>query len=152
MIRLWHDPDQKLARLASIPIFRGCGVETCRLLGRISEEILFPAGAVVEREGAPGTGWQVIYAGSALTSQTGRPLGLLGPGDFWGEVPILAARPVDVTVTALTSMTLYAFNRREFLSLLTEVPVIAVALLRHLVNFPTLVVSSSIEFPRRIST
>ena len=43
-----------------------------------------------------------------------------GPGDFFGELAVIAGVPRTATVTADTDMVVEALNRREFTSMLDE--------------------------------
>ena len=55
----------------------------------------------------------------------GRKIATLGPGDFFGELALLAGVPRTATVIAETDMVVEALNRAEFATLLDESPSIA---------------------------
>jgi hypothetical protein len=55
---------------------------------------------------------------------------VFGPGDFWGEGALLSDQLASVTVVTLTPTTLFAFDRRSFLGLLGELPMVSMALLK----------------------
>lgn len=143
--------DRKLARIASIPIFAACRPETRVLLGRLCEEIRLPAGSVVEAEGGHGGCWLVIQSGTAVASKDGKLTALFGPGDNWGQVPILAGVPNGVSLHALTPMILYSFERPAFLGVLDEVPEVAMALLRDMATWTPPYSSMRLGTPHRVS-
>jgi CRP-like cAMP-binding protein len=57
-------------------------------------------------------------------------LSLLGPGDFFGEMALLVHGHRSATVTATSPMSLRAFHKSEFDSLLDRSPKVAVKILR----------------------
>lgn len=57
--------------------------------------------------------------------RNGRKVATLGPGDFFGELAVLAGVPRTATVIAETDMVVEAMNRAEFSSLLDESPAMA---------------------------
>jgi CRP-like cAMP-binding protein len=54
-----------------------------------------------------------------------RQLAVLGPGDFFGEMSLLGRVPRSATVRAITPLTVYVSNPREFFSLLEIAPSVA---------------------------
>jgi CRP-like cAMP-binding protein len=124
-----RSPDSKLARLAGIPLFRGCSTRQLTLLGRLGEEVRVAANMGLQREGMPGRSWYVLERGSAAVSRGGRPTALFGPGDFWGEAALLGRQPASVTVVTLTPASVLMFDRRAFLGVLNGLPNISMALL-----------------------
>lgn len=128
--RRWHDP--KLIELATIPFFRSCSPAQLALLGRLAEKSSVPPGAPLQVEGSPVRVWCVLQRGSAGTSRYGQPRALFGPGDFWGEVPLLTRTPARESVIALTEGTVFSFDRRSFVSMLVDVPGVALPLLEAL--------------------
>ncbi len=79
---------------------------------------VFPAGAVIVREGDPGEEAYIITAGhcSVLKREHGeageqRELGRLGPGDVFGETAILSRTARTATVTAVDEVTVKIVTR-----------------------------------------
>jgi CRP-like cAMP-binding protein len=138
MVHIGRSRDTKLTRLARLPIFRSCSPSQLTLLGRLAEEVQVPAGTPLQTESAPGQSWFVLEKGSAAVSRAGRPTALFGPGDFWGEAALLSLQPASVTVVALTPVTLFAFDRRSFLGLLSELPMVSMAILKAMAGWEPL--------------
>ena len=87
----------------------------------------FPAGAVVVKEGEPGDSLYLITEGRVeveTRDEAGErvPLGTLGPGDFFGEVSLLTARPRTATVTAVGDLETLELHRDELVSLRAAYP------------------------------
>ena len=67
----------------------------------------------------------IVVEGTASVRRNGRLIAKLGPGDFFGELAVIAGVPRTATVTADTPMVVEALNRREFSSLLDRSPKLA---------------------------
>ena len=76
-------------------------------------------------QGTPGREFMIIAEGEASVRRNGRLIATLGPGDFFGELAVIAGVPRTATVTAESKMVVEALNRREFSSLLDESPKLA---------------------------
>jgi CRP-like cAMP-binding protein len=75
------------------------------LLG-LSHGLGAAAGEQLLGEGDDPGSFFVIESGRASIRRAGRHLGLLGPGDFFGEVALLEGQPHTSSVVALTDMRL----------------------------------------------
>jgi CRP/FNR family transcriptional regulator, cyclic AMP receptor protein len=62
----------------------------------------------------------------------GKGSAVLGPGSFFGEMSLLDQGPRSATVRAETDMRLLVLGSREFSSLVQEVPIVAVRMMRGL--------------------
>ena len=71
-------------------------------------------------QGDPGREFMIIAEGTAAVKRNARKIATLGPGDFFGELAVLAGVPRTATVIAETDMVVEAMNRQEFSSLLDE--------------------------------
>jgi CRP-like cAMP-binding protein len=124
--------DSKLGRLAELPFFAGCAKAELSVAARLTEETVVPAGAVLTEEGSADAFWYSVRSGTAGVTRGGRPTTVFGPGDWWGEAPILCRRPATVSVVAVTPMVVVTANRRQFLAMLDMLPGVAHRLLRSL--------------------
>ncbi len=116
------DIDQTLAR---IPIFAECTKKELKQISRLVTPVHVPAGKELVKEGDPGRDFMIIASGTATVRRKGRKVASLGPGDFFGELAVLAGVPRTATVIAETDMVVEAMNRAEFSSLLDESPAMA---------------------------
>ena len=116
------DIDETLSR---IPIFSECSRRELKAISKLVTPVEVKAGKVLTKEGDPGREFMIIVSGTAKVSRDGRSIATLGPGDFFGELAVLAGVPRTATVTAETDMVVEALNRQEFSSLLDESPAIA---------------------------
>ena len=111
--------------LAKIPLFKECSKKEVQAISRLVTPIHVQAGKVLTKEGDPGREFMIIASGTATVRRKGRKVATLGPGDFFGELALLAGVPRTATVIAETDMVVEALNRAEFATLLDESPSIA---------------------------
>ena len=111
--------------LAKIPLFKECTKKELQAVSRLVTPINVKAGKVLTKEGDAGREFMIIASGSASVRRKGRKIASLGPGDFFGELALLAGVPRTATVIAESDMTVEALNRAEFATLLDESPSIA---------------------------
>jgi CRP-like cAMP-binding protein len=121
--------DQYLEHLAQVPMFRACSQRDLVVIGRQGEDVTFHAGRVVVKEGDPADQFYVIVSGKAEVTRRGKSVATLGPGDYFGELGLLAKVPRDATVTAKTDLECVSISRREFGALLEDVPTLTRKLL-----------------------
>lgn len=89
-------------------------------LKRIAEamsERTFAAGEEITREGEVSVGFYVIEEGRARVTMHGDDVGELGPGDYFGEISLIAETPRAATVTAETELRCYGMTSWDFRSL-----------------------------------
>jgi len=81
-------------------------LQTPQLLGVAGafEEVVFPAGERILRQGLTGSGFYVILDGVADVRIDGQQRATLGRGDFFGEVSILLGEPPTADVVANTTL------------------------------------------------
>ena len=111
--------------LPNIELFAELSKKELRNIAALMTPIRVKTGRVLTEEGAPGREFMIIIEGTATVKRKGRVLARLGPGDFFGELAIVAGVPRTATVIADTDMVIETLNRREFSSLLDESPRIA---------------------------
>lgn len=111
--------------LANIELFSELSPRELRAIAKLMTPVQVKAGRDLTVEGEPGREFMIILEGTATVRRKGRVVATLGPGDFFGEMAVVAGVPRTATVTADTDMTVEALNRREFSTLLDESPKLA---------------------------
>jgi CRP/FNR family transcriptional regulator, cyclic AMP receptor protein len=112
----------KLDLLKRVPLFEQCSKKDLRSIGQIADEVDLRAGKVLIQEGERGREFFVIIEGEVEVRRKGRKLATLGPGNFVGEMALLAKSPRTATVTALTPVDVLVITDRAFLDLLDRMP------------------------------
>jgi CRP-like cAMP-binding protein len=92
--------------VASIPLFAGLSKDDQRVVAQYADEVDVPAGTKLAEEGRFAYEFFAIKEGTAEVTREGAVLATLGPGDFFGEIGLLAAdrRVASVTATAPTHL------------------------------------------------
>jgi MFS family permease len=109
----------ELRVLASVPIFAPLpGTALEHLAARLVPLRLEP-GTVIVREGDSGDRFYIIAEGKVEVSQDGARLSELDAGEYFGEIALIRDIPRTATVTAATSVVLYALDREDFLAAVT---------------------------------
>lgn len=111
--------------LKNIELFSELSAKELRDVAKLMTPVSVKAGRDLTVEGEPGREFMIILEGTATVRRNGRVVATLGPGDFFGEMAVVAGVPRTATVTADTEMVLEALNRREFSTLLDESPKLA---------------------------
>jgi len=93
-------------------------------------------GEVLFREGEPGEHMLVLQAGTVRISKNGRTgektLAVLGPGEFFGEMSILNAKPRNATAVVETRAKVLVIDARTFEHMVIGNAEIAVRLIKKL--------------------
>lgn len=117
--------DEKLDLLHRIPIFNAFDRAKIERLGALAEEVDVPPGKVLMRQGEEGADLMVVVRGSVAIERDGNRLNTMGPGDFFGEIAMVAHGPRTATATTEEPTTLLVINHRDFHSLMEEFPEVA---------------------------
>lgn len=112
-----------------VPLFRGFSASELAAVGRVADEVAAKAGDVLCRQGDVGHQFFLILEGEAVVRRSGKEVAMLGPGDHFGELALLARDPRNATVSAATDMTLLVLGRREFKEVIDSIPALAHKLL-----------------------
>jgi CRP-like cAMP-binding protein len=121
-----------LDQLAKVPLFAGLSRKDLQLLARESDQVTVEAGRVLTREGESGHEFFLILDGRCSVRRGNRKIATLGPGQWFGELAVLAKGPRTATVLAEEPTTLLVLGQRELLGILDEVPAVSVKMLRTL--------------------
>lgn len=109
-------------RLGNIELFSELTSKEIKKVASYMTTIDVREGRDLTVQGTVGREFMIIAEGEASVRRNGRLIATLGPGDFFGELAVIAGVPRTATVTAETKMVVEALNRREFSSLLDESP------------------------------
>ena len=106
--------------LQQVPLFEGLERRELDQIAQTLKERTFPAGHTVATEGEQGVGFFVIEEGEANVTIGGEPRGRLGPGDYFGEVALIAGTDRTATVTADTELRCLGMTFWDFRPLVEE--------------------------------
>ncbi|MEZ5247221.1 MAG: cyclic nucleotide-binding domain-containing protein [Acidimicrobiales bacterium] len=111
--------------LRQSPLAGAVPAKELRAIERRGTAVRFGAGRHAMREDEVGRECMIVATGSFAVERDGDGVAVLRPGMVMGEVALLTGKPRNATVTALEDSLVYAYNRREFTSLLRECPQLA---------------------------
>jgi len=114
-----------IERLAQIELFSELASKEIRKVASFMTTMDVKAGRDLTVQGTLGREFMIIVEGEATVRRNGRLIASLGPGDFFGELAVIAGVPRTATVRADSPMAVETLNRREFSSLLDESPKLA---------------------------
>jgi CRP/FNR family transcriptional regulator, cyclic AMP receptor protein len=114
--------DTKVEALRSAPLFEGLSDKELNEVAMRTEDLDFPAGKVLCREGEIGSEFYVIMDGEAEVTRDGTSVASYGSGDFFGEISLVEDVPRTATVTATTPVRCFVLTRGRFLHVLDEFP------------------------------
>ena len=114
--------DEKLELLKTVPLFALCDARSVERLGMLVEEVDLPAGRVLFRQGDTAHELFIIVSGQVRVERDGAVLAIRGPGEFFGEIALVAEGPRTATATCVTACRLLVLAHRDFHSLMDEFP------------------------------
>ena len=109
-------------RLRELDLFSGLSARELDEVARLTDEVAVEAGRVLGREGDIAYEFFVIEDGVAAVEVDGKHVVDLGPGEWFGEIGLLAADRRTATVTATTSMRLAVIFGPNFRALTQSLP------------------------------
>jgi CRP-like cAMP-binding protein len=119
----------RIGRLRAIPLFAALDDAVLQRIAAIATEVEAPRGQVLTRANDPGAGMFVVEQGKVAVELRSRTIEF-GPGEFFGELSLLAADARRVArVRATEDSRLLALSRADFGVLLEDEPSIALAML-----------------------
>lgn len=116
--------DVKIAWLKRVPLFSACSRRELGEIAAIADEMRFPAGRTLIKEGALGREFFVILDGTVEVRRGGRKLPAKGDMTFFGEAALLTGAPRSATVTAVSPVQALVITDRAFHRLLDHSPAI----------------------------
>jgi CRP-like cAMP-binding protein len=117
--------DPKVERLAGLRAFAGLSKSDLKKLAEITSELDIKVGEQLTKEGRFAHEFFVIEDGAVEVRQDGERIAELGPGDFFGEIALLAAERRTATVVATTPVRVVVMSTQEFRKMEREMPLVA---------------------------
>lgn len=114
--------DTKAQLLRGVSLFRSCTDAELRTLASAWDQVHFPAGKVLVREGEAGSEAFILASGTADVTLAGKKLAEIGDGAVVGEMALLDNGRRAATVTLTTDAELLVIEVRRFRGLLDEMP------------------------------
>ena len=122
--------DGKDKLLGQVPFFAGLSKKELEQVATIADELDFPAGKVLIREGDRGREFFVLVEGTVEITRGGETLDTRDAPEFFGEIALVVDRPRVATVTTVTPTLALVLTDRAFKSLLQRSPEIALKVLQ----------------------
>jgi CRP-like cAMP-binding protein len=124
----------KIELLKRVPLFSACSRRELDEISMIADEIGFPAGKVLIREGDRGRQFIVVVEGTVEVQRSGRTLPTRGGGEFYGEISLLSDAPTSATVTTTSAVRALVISPESFRALLKRSPAIQLKVLTALAD------------------
>lgn len=124
--------DGKLDHLARVPLFSRLRHGDLERVGQLAEEVDVPAGKVLIRQGESAQEFLIVVEGRVRIERDEKLLAVRGPGEFFGEIALVAEGPRTATVVAETPCRLLVLGHREFHALMDDQPGVERAILEAL--------------------
>jgi CRP-like cAMP-binding protein len=118
--------------LQKVGLFAACSDSQLQQLGTLVRRIEFADSEFVCREGEVAESFHIVLEGQAVLTAKGKTIQTCSPGDYIGELALLARKPRIASVQAIGDSVIGVVHAQSFEALLVEVPVLARLLLRGL--------------------
>jgi CRP/FNR family cyclic AMP-dependent transcriptional regulator len=124
----------KVDAMAKVPLFAQCSRRDLERIARLADEIDFPEGKTLIKQGDRGREFFVILEGEVDVQRGNRRIASRGAGEFIGEIALVSDVPRTATVTVAKPMRALVITDRAFRQLLTEAPEIQAKVMKALAD------------------
>ena len=107
-------PESQVDLLKRVPLFSDLDDRELKQLAGSMKERTFASGDAITEEGKGGVGFFVIADGTAAVSVRGNEVRKLGPGDYFGEIGLIADVDRTATITAEGPLHCYGMTSWDF--------------------------------------
>lgn len=128
-----NESTAKIAALESLPFFAGLDRDDLEEILRTAHPVAFQAGQALVERGDPGDAMYIVLSGTAEVDVGGR-FHRIKPGDFLGEMAVMAGKKRMATVKAVEDVEALQVSAGNFQALLLERPRIALTILKSIVE------------------
>jgi CRP-like cAMP-binding protein len=125
---------EKVLLLQKVDLLSAARTEDLSRLASISEEVLYPEGAVIFEEGRPADGLYVIIRGHVALLKGGDEIASLGEEEALGAWSLFEAEPPVTSAKATRESLLLRVDREDFYDLLLDYPEMGESILKALVR------------------
>jgi len=125
--------DGYMTVLGQIPLFEGLNKKELQFIASMTSEVSVRAGSTLVKQGEPGQEAMVVETGSGIVIRDDKEIDTIGPGDVFGEMSLIVRQPRNATIRATSDMRVLVMNAREFSSVLSQSPEVAVKILKTVV-------------------
>ena len=109
----------------SIPLFAGLSKDDQKVVAQYADEVDVDPGTVLVQEGRLAYEFFAIKAGTAEVKLGDQHAAALGPGDFFGEIGLLAGDRRVASVVATTPMSLVVLTGSQLRAIDSRMPGVA---------------------------
>jgi len=109
----------------SIPLFAGLSKDDQKVVAQYADEVDVEPGTVLAQEGKLAYEFFAIKAGTAEVKLGGQRAAELGPGDFFGEIGLLAGDRRVASVVAASPMSLIVLTGSQLRAIDSRMPGVA---------------------------
>ena len=120
--------------LKAVPLFATCRSRELERLSMLTDEVTMPAGRVLFNQGDNASELFIVVEGQVRVERHGSVIATRGPGEFFGEMALVSARPRNATVTATTPIRVLVVHESGFRRLLHDSPKVQLKVLQTLAD------------------
>ncbi|HEX9268732.1 MAG TPA: cyclic nucleotide-binding domain-containing protein [Candidatus Limnocylindria bacterium] len=124
--------DPRVDRLKHVPLFSHLSDKQLRFIATQVEELDFPAGRVLCREGHPGGDFFVMLSGAADVTRGERHINTMREGDFFGEIALVDGGERTATVTTTSPSRCLVLGPSQFRNVVHQDGDLAYSIMRAL--------------------
>ena len=121
--------DAKVELISRVPLFARCSKKELRMIANLADQIEWPEGKTLIKQGRLGSEFFILIEGTASVSQDGSKLRDLAAGEWVGEIALISDVPRTATVVATSPIRALVMTRGAFSQLMTDSPSIAAKVL-----------------------
>ena len=123
--------DSKVSFIQAVPLFQGLSKKELAMVARVVDEVSIPQGKRLFTEGTLSTEFFIVVEGTVEVTRKGRHLMDCGPGDYLGDISLIAPGNRRASAEARTDVRSLVMTSRDFLRLLKDVPAVETKVLRY---------------------
>lgn len=112
--------DAKTTQLKAVPLFAHCTAKELAFIATQVEDMDFPAGKVLCREGQSGGDFFILTSGAAEVTRGTKQITEMVPGDFFGEIALVDGGKRTATVTTTVPSRCLVLGPRQFQNVLHQ--------------------------------